>query len=76
MRATGMKPSDYYLSLRLRHGAELLAKHRDADFPDRHGQRVRDAGGISQRSVRNNLGVSPSAVRKMARAARMVSKYA
>ena len=28
------------------------------------------------RSIRNSLGASPSAVRKMARAAKMVTKYA
>jgi len=75
MRATGMKPSDYYLSLRLRHGAELL---RNTAMPI---SQIATASGFEtlagfSRSVRNNLGVSPSAVRKMARAARMVSKYA
>jgi AraC family carnitine catabolism transcriptional activator len=75
LRATGMKPSDYYLSLRLQHGADLL---RNTAMPV--SDIAAEAGfetlaGFS-RSVRNNLGVSPSAVRKMARAARMVQKYA
>jgi AraC family carnitine catabolism transcriptional activator len=75
LRATGMKPSDYYLSLRLQHGADLL---RNTAMPV--SDIATEAGfetlaGFS-RSVRNNLGVSPSAVRKMARAARMVQKYA
>ncbi len=75
MRATGMKPSDYYLGLRLRHGAELL---RNTAMPI---SEIATAAGFEtlagfSRSVRNHLGVSPSAVRKMARAARMVAKYA
>jgi AraC family carnitine catabolism transcriptional activator len=75
MRATGLKPSDYYLSLRLRHGADLL---RNTAMPI---SEIATAAGFEtlagfSRSVRNNLGVSPSAVRKMARAARMVAKYA
>ncbi|MHA7888878.1 GlxA family transcriptional regulator [Roseicyclus sp.] len=75
IRATGMKPSDFYLSLRLRHGAELL---RNTAMPI---SEIATASGFEtlagfSRSVRNNLGVSPSAVRKMARAARKVAKYA
>ena len=75
LRATGMTPSDYYLSLRLRHGADLL---RNTAMPI---SEIATAAGFEtlagfSRSVRNNLGVSPSAVRKMARAARMVAKYA
>jgi AraC family carnitine catabolism transcriptional activator len=75
VRATGMKPSDFYLGLRLRHGAELL---RNTAMPI---SEIATATGFEtlagfSRSVRNNLGVSPSAVRKMARAARMVAKYA
>jgi AraC family carnitine catabolism transcriptional activator len=74
LRATGMKPSDYYLSLRLRHGADLL---RNTAMPITEIARAsgfETLAGFS-RSVRNNLGVSPSAVRKMARAARMVATY-
>jgi AraC family carnitine catabolism transcriptional activator len=75
MRALGAKPSDHYLMLRLQHGAELL---RHTAMPV--SEIAREAGfetlaGFS-RSIRNTLGVSPSAVRKMARAARMVAKYA
>lgn len=75
VRALGVKPSDHYLTLRLRHGAELL---RHTAMPV--SEIAREAGfetlaGFS-RSVRNTLGVSPSAMRKMARAARMVQKYA
>ncbi|MBF9058839.1 helix-turn-helix domain-containing protein [Rhodobacterales bacterium HKCCSP123] len=75
MRATGMTPSDFYLNLRLRHGAELL---RNTAMPV---SEIATAAGFEtlagfSRSVRNNLGVSPSAVRKMARAARTVAKYA
>lgn len=75
VRALGVKPSDHYLSLRLNHGAELL---RHTAMPV--SEIAREAGfetlaGFS-RSVRNTLGVSPSAMRKMARAARMVAQYA
>ena len=75
VRALGVKPSDHYLALRLRHGAELL---RHTAMPV--SEIARESGfetlaGFS-RSIRNTLGVSPSAMRKMARAARMVQKYA
>jgi AraC family carnitine catabolism transcriptional activator len=75
VRALGVKPSDHYLALRLKHGADLL---RHTAMPV--SEIAREAGfetlaGFS-RSVRNNLGVSPSAMRKMARAARMVTIYA
>lgn len=75
VRALGVKPSDHYLTLRLRHGAELL---RHTAMPV--SEIARESGfetlaGFS-RSIRNTLGVSPSAMRKMARAARMVQKYA
>jgi len=75
VRALGVRPSDHYLNLRLKHGAELL---RHTAMPV--SQIARESGfetlaGFS-RSIRNNLGVSPSAMRKMARAARMVAQYA
>ena len=75
VRALGVKPSDHYLALRLRHGADLL---RHTAMPV--SEIARESGfetlaGFS-RAIRNTLGVSPSAMRKMARAARMVQKYA
>jgi AraC family transcriptional regulator, carnitine catabolism transcriptional activator len=74
VRALGVTPSDHYLAIRLRHGAELL---RHTAMPV--SEIARESGfetlaGFS-RSIRNTLGVSPSAMRKMARAARMVQKY-
>jgi AraC family carnitine catabolism transcriptional activator len=74
-RALGVKPSEHYLALRLRHGADLL---RHTAMPI--SEIARAAGfetlaGFS-RAVSNTMGVSPSAVRKMARAARMVGPYA
>lgn len=75
VRALGVKPSDFYLDLRLRHGADLL---RHTAMPI---SQIAEASGFDtlagfSRSIRNALGVSPSAVRKMARAAKMVAKYA
>lgn len=75
MRALGVTPSDHYLALRLRHGADLL-RHTAMPISDiARASGFETLAGFS-RSVRNNLGVSPSAVRKMARAARMVAAYA
>jgi AraC family carnitine catabolism transcriptional activator len=75
VRALGIKPSDFYLDLRLQHGADLL---RHTAMPI---SQIAEASGFDtlagfSRSIRNSLGVSPSAVRKMARAAKMVTKYA
>ncbi|NKX45854.1 GlxA family transcriptional regulator [Roseicyclus persicicus] len=75
MRALGAKPSDHYLTLRLQHGAELL-RHTAMPVSDIARQSGFDTLAGFSRSIRNTLGVSPSAVRKMARAARMVAKYA
>lgn len=74
-RALGVKPSEHYLALRLRHGAELL---RHTAMPISEIARVsgfETLAGFS-RAISNKLGVSPSAVRKMARAARIVTSYA
>lgn len=74
-RALGIRPSDHYLSIRLRHGADLL---RNTAMPISDIARAcgfETLAGFS-RAVSNKLGVSPSAVRKMARAARVVAHYA
>lgn len=74
VRALGVTPSDHYLAIRLRHGADLL---RHTAMPV--SEIARESGfetlaGFS-RAIRNTLGVSPSAMRKMARAARLVRSY-
>lgn len=74
-RVLGVKPSEHYLALRLRHGADLL---RHTAMPVSDIARVsgfETLAGFS-RAISNKMGVSPSAVRKMARAARMVTNYA
>jgi len=75
VRALGVKPSDHYLTLRLKHGAELLRHTAMPVSEIARASGFETLAGFS-RSVRNNLGVSPSAMRKMARAARMVAQYA
>ncbi len=75
VRALGVKPSDHYLALRLKHGAELLRHTAMPVSEIARASGFETLAGFS-RSVRNTLGVSPSAMRKMARAARMVQKYA
>ena len=75
VRALGVKPSDHYLSLRLRHGADLLRQTAMPVSEIARASGFETLAGFS-RSIRNTLGVSPSAMRKMARAARMVQKYA
>jgi len=75
MRTIGKRPSERYLELRLTHGADLL---RNTAMPV---SEIAAATGFEtlagfSRSIKQNLGVSPSAVRKMARAARLVSQYA
>jgi len=75
VRALGVKPSDHYLTLRLNHGADLLRHTAMPVSEIARASGFETLAGFS-RSVRNNLGVSPSAMRKMARAARMVQKYA
>ena len=74
-RALGIKPSDHYLALRLRHGAELL---RHTAMPVSEIARASGFDTLAgfSRAISNAMGVSPSAVRKMARAARMVGSYA
>lgn len=75
VRALGVRPSDHYLTLRLQHGADLL-RHTAMPVSDiARSSGFETLAGFS-RSVRNTLGVSPTAMRKLARAARMVSKYA
>ena len=74
-RTLGVKPSEHYLTLRLRHGADLL---RHTAMPVSEIARVsgfETLAGFS-RAISNKLGVSSSAARKMARAARMVNAYA
>ncbi len=75
VRALGVKPSDHYLALRLRHGADLLRQTAMPVSEIARASGFETLAGFS-RSIRNTLGVSPSAMRKMARAARMVQKYA
>lgn len=75
VRALGVKPSDHYLALRLRHGADLLRQTAMPVSEIARASGFETLAGFS-RSIRNTLGVSPSAMRKMARAARMVRKYA
>lgn len=75
VRALGVKPSDHYLVLRLKHGADLLRHTAMPVSEIARASGFETLAGFS-RSVRNTLGVSPSAMRKMARAARMVQKYA
>lgn len=75
VRALGVRPSDHYLTIRLRHGADLLRNTAMPISDIARASGFETLAGFS-RSVRNQLGVSPSAVRKMARAARMVAQYA
>ncbi|MDG3040375.1 GlxA family transcriptional regulator [Roseicyclus marinus] len=75
MRALGVTPSDHYLAIRLRHGAELLRHTAMPVSEIARASGFETLAGFS-RSIRNTLGVSPSAMRKMARAARLVQKYA
>jgi AraC family carnitine catabolism transcriptional activator len=75
MRALGVRPSDHYLTLRLRHGADLL-RHTAMPISEIARASGFDTLAGFSRSIRNSMGVSPSAVRKMARAAQMVSRYA
>ena len=74
-RALGVKPSDHYLTIRLRHGADLLRHTAMPVSEIARASGFETLAGFS-RAISNKLGVSPSAVRKMARAARMVSSYA
>lgn len=72
-RALGVKPSEHYLSLRLKHGADLL-RHTAMPISEiARASGFETLAGFS-RAVSNAMGVSPSAVRKLARAARMVSR--
>jgi AraC family transcriptional regulator, carnitine catabolism transcriptional activator len=74
-RALGVRPSDHYLTLRLRHGADLLRHTAMPVSEIARASGFETLAGFS-RAISNKLGVSPSAVRKMARAARMVTAYA
>jgi AraC family carnitine catabolism transcriptional activator len=74
-RAWGVKPSEHYLALRLRHGAELLRHTAMPVSEIARASGFETLAGFS-RAISNSLGVSPSAMRKMARAARVVSAYA
>lgn len=74
-RALGVKPSEHYLALRLRHGADLLRHTAMPVSEIARASGFETLAGFS-RAVRNTLGVSPSAMRKMARAARVVASYA
>jgi len=75
VRALGVRPSDHYLNLRLKHGADLLRHTAMPVSEIARASGFETLAGFS-RSISNTLGVSPSAMRKMARAARMVQKYA
>jgi len=75
VRALGVRPSDHYLNLRLKHGAELLRHTAMPVSEIARASGFETLAGFS-RSISNSLGVSPSGMRKMARAARMVQKYA
>lgn len=74
-RALGVKPSEHYLALRLRHGADLLRHTAMPVSEIARASGFETLAGFS-RAISNALGVSPSAMRKMARAARMVAPYA
>ncbi len=75
MRALGVRPSDRYLAIRLAHAADLLRKTAMPMSEISAASGFETPAGFS-RSVKQQMGVSPSAVRKLARAARMVSSYA